>query len=178
MPRKTSASKPGPQKGHVPDFSGVPGELVDAAVVPADVIWGHKARKSPYDPLLLQLAEAGAGKVLRFSEPKAKSSIPARAKKLGLRVTCGEAGGGALFVRFDGRVEDDKRETRREILKGALKVTVGASVMALTQVLRDKGDTTVDANIVGAILMQMLKAGEVIQQEGGTWRLNPARRTA
>jgi hypothetical protein len=176
MPRKAT-TKPGPPKGHMPDFGGVPGELVDAAGLPAGVVWGAKLRKSPYDPLLLQLAEAGAGKVLRFGDARARASVITRARKLGLRVTCGEAGG-ALFVRLDGRGEDDVRATRRDHIRTGLKVSGGATPMALTKLLRDKGDTTVDVNRVESILGQMLRAGEVIRQEGGVWRLPPARRAA
>lgn len=178
MATKKMAKDPGPApKGRMPNMAGVPGELVDEAALPAGVAWGSKTRISPYDPLLRQLAEAGPGKALKFGDTRARTSINVRAKKLGLRVTCGEAGG-ALFVRFEGRVDDNKRETRREIIRGALKITVGATAMALTNTLREKGDASVDVNIVEAILAQMAKAGEVVQQDSGGWRLNPMRRVA
>ena len=118
MATKTVANKPGPApKGRRPDMTGVPGVLVDAQLAPVEIVWGNRLRKSPYDPLLHQLAEAGAGKFLKFPDTRARVSVIARARKLGLKVTCGEQAG-ALYVRFDGRVEDDVKATRRTHLWG------------------------------------------------------------
>ncbi|MCU1328340.1 MAG: hypothetical protein JWN34_3710, partial [Bryobacterales bacterium] len=52
---------PSPTKGIKPVFTGVPGALIDS--IPEDVVFGERKMKtSPYDPLLLQLKAAGAGK--------------------------------------------------------------------------------------------------------------------
>jgi hypothetical protein len=76
----------------MPLMMGVPGELVDS--VPADVLFGErKAKTSPYDPLLLQLRSAGPGRYLRFAETRARVSVAARAKKLGMKVVFGEQAG-------------------------------------------------------------------------------------
>ena len=60
---------------------------------------------------------------------------------------------------------------------GALKVGP-ASAIKLAGILRAKGDTTVDAQIVGAILTQMVRGGEVVAQEGDTYALNPRHKAA
>lgn len=158
-----------------PDFSGVPGELVDASVLPAGLHWGTKLRGSPYDGLLRQLAEAGTGKVLKFGNPKARVSVNVRARKLGMRVTCAEADG-VLFVRFGGSAGEDLKGSRRERIRGVLKVSAGATPFHVAKVLRDKGDEHADAQIVEAILTQMARAGEVVRGEGDQWRLNPRQR--
>jgi hypothetical protein len=65
---------------------------------PPGVLFGpKKLRTSPYDPLLLQLKTAGPGKFLRFEDLRARVSIVARAKKLGIKVMFGEEGR-ALWV--------------------------------------------------------------------------------
>jgi hypothetical protein len=44
--------------------------------------------------------------------------------------------------------------------------------------LRDKGDETADAQLVGAIMNQLQRTGQVTAQEGGGWRLNPNYKSA
>jgi hypothetical protein len=177
MTKKVGANKPGPKKGHVPDFSGVPGELVAADAVPAGIHWGTKLRGSPYDPLLKELAEAGAGKMLKFGNARARTSIVLRARKLGLKVVCGEDGG-ALYVKFVGREGDDLANARREKIRQALKIVVGITLSKLLLHLRDKGDVTIDAPTLQLILSQMMRAGEIIHADGDQWRLNPMRKVA
>jgi hypothetical protein len=159
-----------------PDFSGVPGELVDAAVVPAGLHFGTKLRGSPYDGLLKQLADAGAGKMLKFGDPKARVSINVRARKLGLKVSCAEDGN-VLWVRFDGRADDDVKASRREKILGVLKFGPNTAIR-LAHVLREKGDENVDASLVEAICVQVARSGEILRQEGGTWALNPRHKAA
>lgn len=163
--------KPGPKKGTMPDMSGVPGELVSDSTLPEDIHWGAKRRMSPYDGPLKALADAGPGKVLRFGELKARLSVPARAKKLGLRIECGEKDG-VLYVRYLGHVEDDVKASRRSEILGALKFGP-ATAMKLANLLRMKGDSVVDAQLVEAILVQLARTGEVVTREGGEYGLNP-----
>ena len=84
-------NKMGPKKGTMPNLAGVPGQLVDDA--PPDILFGpRKTKTSPYDPLLLQLQKAGAGKFLRFEDLRARPSLTARAKKLNIKILFGEQG--------------------------------------------------------------------------------------
>ena len=158
-----------PAPGVRPDITGVPGELVPLAGL--DLHFGKSLRTSPYDPLLEQLDKAGPGNALRFGDLRARVSVVARAKKLGLHVSFAVSGN-TLYVRLDGRAADDKHATRREQIKAALKFGPLAA-MKLTALLREKGDATVDASLVENILGQMMRAGEVVHQEGGAWALAP-----
>ncbi len=100
-----------PKKGIAPDFTGVAGVLVDAA--PEGIVFGErKFATSPYDPLIIQLRDAGAGKFLKFSDLKARVSLKARAKKLNVNLLFGEEGS-TLWVTLakanlltDGKTED------------------------------------------------------------------------
>lgn len=160
-----------------PDFSGVVGELLTSDLG-LPLIWGNKLRVSPYDAQLDQLVEATEtakkqGKpqpVLKFGQLKARASLCVRARKKNLRISIAEYGG-ALYVRVDGHLDDKIRETRRLRILGALKQFGVQSATAISVKLREEGDTAADGGIVNAILGQMLKSGDVIQQEGGLWRL-------
>ncbi len=157
-----------PRKGVNPRFEGVPGELVPIDGLP--LCFGRGGHGSPYDPLLDQLAASGAGQALRFGDVRARSALTARAKKKGMRVSFAQHEG-KLYVRYDGSASDDLKQSRRDRILAVLKVPQTA--MTLTQRLREAGDTTVDATIVLAILAQMQRAGDVIEQEGQRWTLNP-----
>jgi hypothetical protein len=168
---KASAVLP-PKKGRVPNMAGVAGELV--ALDGLDLQFGGMRKASPYDALLDQLAAAGPGKLLRFGDERAKPAIYSRSKKKGYKVSFAVSGG-ALFVRFDGSVDDDVKARRREQILGTL--LFGASTPPkLAALLREKGDTTVDGQGVAAILAQLARTGEVVKGEGEQWALNPARK--
>ena len=155
----------------VPDFTGVPGQLASSDEI-AGLEFGAKLRKSPYDALLDQLAIAPKGSALKFGDLKCRPSIYSRARKKGLRISFAERGG-ALFVRFDGRDDDDVRATtRRAAILAALKLGPMSHVK-ITNKLRDAGDSVLDAAATDAILHQMFKVGQVLRQEGGNWALNP-----
>lgn len=167
----------GSKKGKPIDFSGTPGGLVDAGEEPQGVAWGGKTRKSPYDALLRQLEAAGEGKRLLFRDVKARTSVAVRARKLGIKVLIGEDSAGQLWVKLAAAADDPVGAVRREKILGCLKF--GASdAIHLAVALREKGDLTVDGETVNAILGQMARSGEVIAQEGGKYRLNPARKAA
>lgn len=170
---KAAVSPLAPKKGRRPDFTGVPGEIVSLDGL-GDLHWGNKLRGSPYDALLYQLAAAGQGKALKFGDERARASITVRARKKGYKVSFAVQGG-ALYVRFDGRVDDDVKARRREQILGALKFGPSAAPK-LASILRGKGDEIVDGQMVVAILVQMQRDGHVIRQEGDNWALNTARR--
>ena len=160
----------GRPKGVKPDFSGVPGELVGLGDL--QLVFGRGGRLSPYDSLLRKLAEAPKGQVLKFGSKKARASVAIRAKKLGYRVSFAEHQG-SLFVRFDGRVDDDIRKQRRDSIAAALRKHGPLSYIALANKLREGGDDSLNASDVEAIVLQLVKDGSVIRQEGNTWALNP-----
>ena len=150
-----------------PDFSGVHGALVNEGP-PPDVLFGpKKLRTSPYDPLLLQLQRAGAGKFLKFDDLRARPSLVARAKRLNIAILFGEQGS-TLWVTLakadlatDGvadvpaapkarplpeivleGIRDDKRDTPGLIVafcrkNGAPDVTLNAVDAALAGLLRE-----------------------------------------
>jgi hypothetical protein len=159
------------------NFSGVPGEIVAVTEMPSMLIFGRKpCRLSPYDPLLKQLAESGAGKILRFGDAKCRTSIGVRARRLGLRVSCAEDDKRQLWVRFDGRIEEVLKSTRREKILTALK-SGPMNKFSVAARLREQGDGTFDAVFAEVILSGLVKTGEVIRREGDTWALNPAPKT-
>lgn len=171
--KETVAVKP--QSKRIPNFSGVSGELI-----PADpallLVFGNRCRISPYDGLLDQLAEktngGGAGGfLLRFGDTRARAAVQVRARKKGLRISFAESGG-SLFVRLDGSASKDLHETRREAIKHILR-TQPMTAMRLAAKMRDSGDPAATGPLVESILLQMLKAAEVVRQEGDTWALNP-----
>jgi hypothetical protein len=164
--------KPGPKKGQRIDFRGVPGEMVST---PTDLEFSAVKRKeSPYDPLLIQLSKAGPGHVLKFGDLKARTSVTVRAKKKGFRVSFAERDG-VLFVRFDGSAEGDQQNTRKVKILEVLK-TGPMSYLKVCNRLRDAGDTLIDGPLAELLLMQMLKAGQVVKQEGGAYGLSPVKK--
>lgn len=115
----------GPKKGFRPDFKGVPGMLLDAA--PDGLEFGTgKKRLSPYDPLLKQLQAAGAGKFLKFEDLRARTSVQARAKKLGIRVLFGEQGSvlwvtlASATIETEGTVEPQVKVTNADMILKAI----------------------------------------------------------
>lgn len=154
-----------PTKGQAPITTGVPGELV-----PMDglelVFATRKARISPYDEMLDKLAAAGPGQALRFDDPRARASVTYRAKKKEFLISFAEHEGG-LYVRFDGRVLQDPKTSRRAAILNAIDHHPTAVQLAVR--LRQEGDVNCDASIVAAILTQMVRAGELTQQAGGSY---------
>jgi hypothetical protein len=104
---------------------------------------------------------------------KAKASVTARAKKLGLRVSFAEQGA-SLYVRCDGRADDDVKATRRTKILEALRRLGPMGSIQLAARLRET-DALVDGQIVDAICAQMLRAGEIVRREGGDWAASPKR---
>jgi len=133
-------------------------------------------RGSPYDALLEQLAAAGPGKGLKFGDVKARASVTVRARKKGMRVSFAVAGD-VLYVRFDGRVEDDVHGGRRAAILTALR-RGPANPITLAVILRANGDANLDGETVVVILAQMARTGEVVRGEGDRWALNPVKKAA
>jgi hypothetical protein len=170
-----------PTKGVKPKFDGVIGALVTEA--PDGVLFGQKLRQSPYDPLLKQLRDAGAGKFLRFESLRAKPSIAARAKKLGIRVLFGEQGDvlwvtlAAADLRTDGAAEQPTRKTNSDlVLEGldAKRDTAGA----LTTWLRSNGAPGIGISQVDELLRQLARAGKIRLKknqghDGDRWERKP-----
>jgi hypothetical protein len=158
-------------KRKAPDMTGVAGELV--SIEGMELSFGRGQRKvSPYDALLDQLVAAGKGQALRFGDRKARTAVGARAKKKGLRVSFAEAGS-VLYVRLDGRTEDDMHEYRRQRILSALMLGPTTSIK-LAATLREKGDAAADAQTVDAICGQMARRGEIVKQDGDRWAKNPS----
>lgn len=144
-----------------PDFAGTPGALVSLEGL--NLVFGGRLKSSPYDTLLDQLATAQPGQALKFDDVKAKASVYARSKKKGLKVSFAELNG-ALYVRLDGRVEDDVRKRRREQIVAALKKGP-LTHFALASRMREAGDGSIDAVMVETILTQMLRDCLVLKRE-------------
>jgi hypothetical protein len=165
--KATTAAKPTNRK---PDFTGVAGRLVE---LPADVslqFGARGGRVSPYDALLEQLA-AARDKVLEFGDLRARASVMARSKKLGIKVLLAEHGP-KLYVKFGGWLPESDR-WKAEVRAG-IRDTVTTQPRNEIQVavaLRAKGLNDVDAGVVGAILKQMEQAGEVARGRDGSWGL-------
>lgn len=155
-----------PEKRARPNFAGVPGELIAADGL--DLVFGSRLKVSPYDALLEKLA-AAPGMFLRFPDPRAKASVYLRAKKKGFRLSYAEKEG-LLFVRFDGRVDDDVRAKRRLEIMEVLKLGP-SSPIPLANKLRERGDAGVQAGDVETICLQLIKTGELVRQEGNTFAL-------
>lgn len=161
----------------VPDFSGTPGKIVSLDSL--ELNFGRRRTGSPYDILLDDLATAtdeavAAGKPrpgLEFGNVKAQASVYQRAKKKNLRVVFAVSGE-RLYVRMEGRYDDNIREQRRTAIKRILLVGP-MTYIPITNKLREGGDLSVQASEVDPLLNVMMKAGEVIRQEGGAWKLAP-----
>lgn len=172
-----------PTKGVRPNLAGVPGELVDLDGLSLE--FGGRNKISPYDALLHQLAKAtdealAASKPrpgLKFGDPRAKASLWNRAKKLGLRISFAFSSD-ELYVRMDGRVDDNLRETRRSAIKKLLANGQAWTYLQIAARLREGGDASVDAQTVDAIMVQLMRTGDVIRQDGGAWKIAPARKAS
>jgi hypothetical protein len=155
-----------------PNFAGVAGELLPQA--PEGLVFG-RMKASPYDALLDQLAAAPRAAALKFGDVKARSSVALRAKKKGLRVSF-NASTGVLYVRFDGRVDDDVRQDRRDKIRGLLGKLGPLTSIKMANRLRENGDATIDAATAETILLQMMRAGDLVRQEGGAFGLAPGKK--
>jgi hypothetical protein len=120
--------------------------------------------------------EAGPGKMLRFGDARARVSVSARAKRMGMRSTCAEDKN-VLYVRFDGAAHIDLKARRREQLLKLLK-NGPSSAINLAVRIREQGDPTIDAQMAEAMLDSLVKTGEVVKQEGGRYALNSRRAAA
>jgi hypothetical protein len=161
---------PPPTKGVKPHTEGVAGALFDEA--PADVMFGvnRSTRTSPYDPLLLQLKTAGAGKYLRFDDLRAKSAIKARAKKLEMKILFGEQGN-LLWVALakaelhtNGKVDPVpvvERKTDSALVLEALQESKRDTPGQITSWIRSNGNPDIALNTVDAMLSSLARAGKV-----------------
>jgi|SRR5579863_140607 len=157
-----------PKKGVRPDFVGVPGRLVDEA--PPDVVFGRKSKLSPYDPLLLQLQKAGAGKFLKFDDLRAKSSLIVRAKKLGIKILFGEQGS-TLWVALakaelsqDGNVQQPSAPKARplpEIVLEAISNDKRDTPGLIVSYCRLHGAPEATLNAVDSSLATLLRQGRI-----------------
>ena len=148
--------------------------------LPADIEFKAPGRISPYDKLLMQLEKAhneprppGAQRPgLVFDHVKAQTAVVARAKKLGYRVLFAEKAG-KLYVQFAGLLADDPKLKRREAILAVLaKAPAPLKYIEITNRLRAGGDELLEAAAVDAILVQMMRAGDVLRVDGGAWRIS------
>jgi hypothetical protein len=176
---KSALVKDTSAKRGVPDTRGTPGVMLER--LPEDVVFGPKGRVSPYDSLLIKLRDASESPrspetpkpCLMFEGVKAQAAVAVRARKIGIRVSFAVLSG-KLYVRFDGRISDDDKSKRRAAILAVLAKSPGPmKYIAITNQLRAAGDELLEAGLVDAILVQLMKAGEVIRVEGGAWKLNP-----
>ena len=154
------------RKGRVPDVKGVPGKVIQ---LPAGLTFGSRARQSPYDPLLREVETAAPGSGLEFGDPRARASVIIRAKKLGLKVEFAEQDG-KLYVRL--AAAQDTRTARHDAILALLRLGPSTPIK-IASVLREKGDTVADGQIVVAALGQMERNNLVIKLTGAEWGLNP-----
>lgn len=161
-----------PTKGVKPNCNGVPGALIEASELPPDLVFGlRKQHISPYDALLKQLLESGEGKALKFGHERARTSVVARSKKLGIKIELADYAG-ELYVRLapgstsqarqplkDGLVSDKKTRNRSLILTALRKGKSTPEAIA-AQLRSDDPDCSLDGPIVRSLLKGM-------QQDGG-----------
>ena len=182
----------GPKKGTIPNLadlcaispqqpvgshlSGVPGQLVDAA--PPDILFGpRKTKTSPYDPLLLQLQKAGAGKFLRFEDLRARPSLTARAKKLNIKILFGEQGS-TLWVTLakaelshNSHVEElpaPKARPLPEIVLDGIVLGQKDTPGLIVSFARRHGAPDVTLNAIDRVIAELARAGKI--------KLKPVRR--
>lgn len=181
---KTIAAVQKPTKGIRPNTAGVAGALVSIAEIALE--FGRSTKNSPYDALLDELATAtdAANEKnqprpgLRFDDARAKPSIYARAKKKGLRVVFAIGADGALYVRMEGRDTDQVKAQRRDAIRKMLVPGTALTYIQIANKLRADGDAMIDAATVDAIMLQLMKAGDVIRQDGGAWKSAPLRKVS
>ena len=73
-----------------------------------------------------------------------------------------------LYVRLKD-FHGDRAKERRELILAMLKTGGPMQAPKIAAALRDKGDATVDGQMVTVILEQLARTGEVVKQEGGSW---------
>jgi hypothetical protein len=156
-------------KGTKLNLAGVAGMLVDSA--PSDVLFGARRLKtSPYDPLLIQLSKAGAGKFLRFDDIRAKTSLTARAKKLNIKVLFGEQGN-TLWVTLakaemetEGVVAPAKATEKLSMSDLALRAITEGNRHTAGEILtwmRSNGGDGLGITQVDRILIDLARAGKI-----------------
>jgi hypothetical protein len=157
-----------PTKGVRPNFDGVDGIMLAARDVPSAVMFGSSGRKSPYDAKLRQLVEAGDSSVLCFGDTRARASVWSRAKKLGIKIECGEHAN-KLYVRLlkasaapdapsvKTAVVADVKVRNRSAILDALRRSI-TTPEAIAADLRTKGHN-LDAPIVRSMLKSMQSDG-------------------
>lgn len=163
------APVPAPKKGVKPHLEGVPGKLTVAPSVALK--WGARKGLSPYDALLEQLAAAKPGQVLAFEHPRAKPSVGARSRKLGLRVEMAELDG-KLYVRFAGFAPDSDRYKKllRDKLLAAVAEQERNEVQLAVELRKQPGMADVDAGTIHAVLCQMEQGKMVQRMRDGSWK--------
>jgi len=155
-----------PTKGVRPQTNGVPGVLVSEAP-PEGMLFGAKKLKvSPYDPLLLQLKVAGPGNYLKFEDLRARVSVYARAKKLGIVVEFGERGNtlwvalGKAQLHTDGAVDEAPRKTISDVVIDAIKAKRTTAGEIVTFV-RSNGGAGAGITQIDGVLSSLLRQGKV-----------------
>jgi hypothetical protein len=156
---------PAPTKGVMPVMTGVSGCLMDSA--PDDVLFGGRANKgSPYDSLLLQLKAAGHGKFLRFDDLRAKASVWARAKKMGIKVLFGTQGDklwvslAKVEMETDGEVDVQPKRANVDIVLDAVKAgrQQAGEIFSWS---RSNGSTEIGIREVDILLGSLARAGKI-----------------
>lgn len=153
-----------------PDFSGVPGQVVDVAARPIE--WGPRTRRSPHDGLLSDLLVAGPNKALEFADPRAWASVSVRARKMGIKVEAAVVDG-KLLVRVAPRQErtpEELREARHTAVLAALKATP-ANALAIAAWVRAHCEIDISGPQTESILGQLSRAGKVAMRADGHWHL-------
>jgi hypothetical protein len=165
------SKEPAPTKGVTPNMHGVLGVLVDEA--PSTVLFGKRLNTSPYDPLLLQLQRAGAGKFLKFEDKRAKASVAARAKKLNIKILFGEEGE-TLWVMLatvdlsnNGHVDPVPEAKAKSLAKSLNDIVLEAVITKrdkpglITTWARLNGAPSVGISAVDNVLSGLLRAGKI-----------------
>ncbi len=172
---------PGPKKGTRPDTTGVAGAICEIENLP--LAFGVRARVSPYDALLRTLVETTEKAVaenrprpgLRFDSPRCRPSLLVRARKLNLCISFAEHEG-KLYVRFDGRTEEEVRQSRKQALLKLLSIHGPMTHVKCATKLRDDGDNAIDGSLANALLLQMVREGSLVQQDNSYFAVNPKHR--
>lgn len=147
-----------------PDFSGVPGEIVNASNLPLE--WGTRIKRSPYDPLLRQLQAAPPGSALKFGAVKAWGTVSLRARKLGIKIEQA-IDGDVLYVRISQAPPDPnaERDRRHEAVRKALSKAPGNPIQ-IAALARQQSNIDLSGPQAEVILMQLSRAGEAELKDG------------
>jgi hypothetical protein len=136
------------------------------------VKFGRSLRGSPYDPLLIQLRTAGAGKFLRFADRRARTSITARAKKLNIKVMFGEQGESlwvtlaAVEMKSNGHVEEQPARPSNGDLAIAAINAKRHTVGEILTWMRSNGADGLGITQVDGLIRNLARAGK-IKLKGG-----------